>query len=81
MSRMLNLYDARSQLSALVEKVAAGAEVIIAKAGRPRAKLVPVGPIGRRTPGRARGKIRIAADFDAPLPDDVLAGFAGRNSR
>jgi prevent-host-death family protein len=76
MFRMLNLYDAKSQLSALVEEAAAGAEIIIAKAGRPRAKLVPISPVARK-PGRGKGKIRISADFDAPLPDDVLAGFAG----
>ena len=81
MLRMLNLYDAKSQLSALVEEAAAGTEIIIAKAGKPRAKLVPVGPVTRRTPGRAKGKIRMAADFDAPLPDDVLDAFSGGRSR
>ena len=81
MFRMLNLYDAKSQLSALVEEAAAGTEIIIAKAGKPRAKLVPVAPVTRRTPGRAKGKIRISADFDAPLPDDVLSGFSGGRSR
>lgn len=81
MFRMLNLYDAKSQLSALVEEAAAGAEIIIAKAGKPRAKLVPLGPVARRKPGRAKGKIRMATDFDAPLPDDVLAGFTGGGRR
>ena len=80
MFRMLNLYDAKSQLSALVEEAAGGAEIIIAKAGRPRAKLVPIGPVAR-TPGRGKGKIRMSADFDAPLPDDVLAGFTGGGKR
>lgn len=81
MFRMLNLYDAKSQLSSLVEEAAAGAEIVIAKAGRPRAKLVAVRATTRRQPGRAKGKIRIAADFDAPLPDDVLAGFLGGHER
>ena len=74
---MLNLYDAKAQLSALVEEAAAGTEIIIAKSGRPRAKLVPIRLKTRRRPGRAKGKIRMSADFDAPLPAAVLAAFAG----
>lgn len=74
-TRMLNLYDAKAQLSSLVEDAAAGAEIIIAKAGKPRAKLVAVRPAVARRPGSAKGKIWIAADFDAPLPGDVLTAF------
>jgi prevent-host-death family protein len=74
---ILNIYEAKAQLSALVEQAAAGAEIIIAKAGRPRAKLVPIRDAARRRPGRAKGKIWIAADFDAPLPADVLDAFGG----
>lgn len=72
---MLNLYDAKARLSSLVEEAAAGAEIIIAKAGKPRAKLVAVRPVAQRRPGSAKGKIWIAADFDASLPDDLLAAF------
>jgi prevent-host-death family protein len=72
---MLNLYDAKARLSALVEQAAAGAEIIIAKGGKPRAKLVPLRQAGNRKPGRAKGRIWIAADFDAPLPKTVLDGF------
>jgi prevent-host-death family protein len=78
MSRLLNLYDAKAHLSSLVEEAAAGAEIIIAKAGKPRAKLVPLRRATRRRPGSARGKIRLAADFDAPLPAAVLESFAGK---
>jgi prevent-host-death family protein len=74
---MLNIYEAKTRLSALVEEAAAGAEIIIAKNGRPRAKLVPIRDAGRRKPGRAKSKIRIADDFDAPLPQGVLNGFTG----
>ena len=74
---MLSLYDAKTQLSALVEQAAAGAEIVIAKHGRPMAKLVPFREAKRRKPGRAKGKIWIAKDFDAPLPDDVLDTFSG----
>ena len=77
MSYQLNLYEAKARLSALVEEAAAGAEIIIAKGGKPKAKLVPLRQSGRRTPGSAKGKIRIARDFDAPLPDDVLDAFNG----
>jgi prevent-host-death family protein len=80
MSYQLNLYDAKARLSALVEEAAAGAEIIIAKGGKPKAKLVPLRQAGRRKPGSAKGKIQIAADFDAPLPDDVLDAFTGRRA-
>ena len=77
MAKVINLYQAKSQLSALVEAASAGAEIIIAKAGVPRARLVAVKASRRRKPGGSKGRIRIAADFDAPLPPDVLAGFSG----
>jgi prevent-host-death family protein len=72
----LNLYEAKTRLSALVDQAAAGAEIVIAKHGKPMAKLVAVRPAPRK-PGRAKGKIRIAADFNAPLPPDVLKSFLG----
>jgi prevent-host-death family protein len=74
---MVNLYDAKTQLSALVEAAAAGKEIIIAKNGRPRAKLVAYRETARRKPGRAKGRIWMSADFDAPLPKDVLEAFSG----
>ena len=77
MVKVLNLYEAKSQLSALVEEASAGTEIVIAKAGVPRARLVPVKARARRRPGGSKGRIRIAADFDAPLPADVLVGFTG----
>jgi prevent-host-death family protein len=73
--KALNLYEAKSQLSALVEEAAAGTEIVIAKNGRPRAKLVAIRPVRQREPGSARGRIRVAADFDAPLPAHVLEAF------
>lgn len=78
MARVLNLYQAKSQLSALVEEAAAGHEIVIAKAGIPRARLVPMRRVARRRPGGSKGRIRIAADFDAPLPREVLAGFRAK---
>ena len=79
MAKVLNLYEAKSKLSALVEEAAAGREIIIAKAGVPKARLVPVGRGRRRRPGTAKGRIRIAKDFDAPLPPDLLALFLGED--
>lgn len=76
--KVVNIYEAKTQLSKLVDEAAAGREVVIAKAGVPRARLVPLAaPRRRRRPGGAKGRIRIAADFDAPLPPDVLAAFLG----
>jgi prevent-host-death family protein len=78
MARILNLYEAKSQLSALVEEAAAGEEIVIAKNGVPRARLVPIKRVARRKPGGSKGRLRVAADFDAPLPRRVLEAFSGR---
>jgi prevent-host-death family protein len=75
----VNIHQAKTQLSRLVEAAATGQEIVIAKAGRPVARLVPLAsPVRRKQLGLLRGKIRIGADFDAPLPDDVLAAFEGQ---
>ena len=79
MPKVLNLYDAKTQLSALVDEAAAGAEIVIAKAGRPKAKLVPFREAARRRPGRGKGRVWIGKDFDAPLPKAVLDAFYGRS--
>jgi len=71
----LNLYEAKTQLSALVDEAAAGAEIIIAKNGKPMAKLVAFKQAVRRKPGRLKGKIWISDDFDAPLPQDIIDSF------
>ena len=75
--RIYNLYEARTRLSRLVDRAAKGEEIVIAKDGVPRAKLVPLRrPAGRRRrPGGWEGKVRISDDFDAPLPAEVLAAF------
>ena len=74
-----NLYEAKSSLSRLVERAAAGEEIIIAKAGKPMAKLTPVSKPRRRKPGGWKGRIRIAKNFDAPLPDEIQRAFQGRS--
>jgi len=75
-TKTVNLYEAKTQLSRLVERAARGEEVVIAKAGEPKARLVPLArPAKPRTPGIWKGRVTIAADFDAPLPAEVLADF------
>ncbi len=71
----INIHAARTQLSRLVDEAAAGEEIIIARAGKPVAKLVALGkvaPAGKRVLGRLAGKLTVPADFGAPLPDEVL---------
>jgi prevent-host-death family protein len=75
---IVSLYEAKTRLSALVEAAAAGAEIIVTKNGRPRAKLVAIRAATRRRPGRAKGKIWMSPDFDAPLPRAILDGFSGK---
>jgi len=74
---VFNVHDAKTHLSRLLDRVAQGEEIIIAKSGRPVAKLVRVAGEPRR-PGRLKGRIRIAPDFDEPLPEEVLAEFRGK---
>ncbi len=80
MPKKLNLYDAKTHLSALVDRAADGEEFIIAKAGKPLARLGPQ-PVRRkrRRFGAWKGKIHIADDFDAPLPPEIVAAFEGRS--
>ncbi|HLE71872.1 MAG TPA: type II toxin-antitoxin system prevent-host-death family antitoxin [Vicinamibacteria bacterium] len=79
MAKQVNLYHAKTHLSALVERAAGGEEIIIAKAGLPRARLVPLArPSKPRRPGAWKGRVVIGPDFDAPLPEEVLAAFEGK---
>ena len=76
--RTLNMHQAKSQLSALVEAALTGEEVVIARAGKPMVRLVPYNErTAPRKPGGWEGRVRIADDFDAPLPDDVQRLFEG----
>lgn len=74
----INMHEAKTHLSRIVERVEAGEEIIISRAGKPVAKVVPIRTTGpRREPGSLRGRIHLADDFDAPLPADVAGAFAG----
>jgi prevent-host-death family protein len=73
---IVSLYEAKTQLSQLVERAAAGEEIVIAKSGRPRARLVPLEDTrALRVPGKGKGRWRLRRDFDAPLPEKVIRGF------
>lgn len=72
----VGLYEAKTHLSTLVERAAEGEEIVIAKSGKPKARLVPMGEVHpRREPGKGRGQWVISDDFDAPLPPEILAAF------
>lgn len=74
--KTVNIHAAKTQLSRLVDEAARGEEIVIARAGRPVARLAPLRETSApRKPGLMRGKIRIGRDFDAPLPRDVLDAF------
>ncbi len=75
----VNIHEAKTHLSRLLQKVANGEEVTIARAGVPVARLVAVEPEKKkiRPLGMDRGRVWVADDFDAPLPDDLLKAFYG----
>ena len=72
-----NIHEAKTHLSRLLARVSAGEEVVIANAGVPVARLVPMAGGAERILGGEQGRITISPDFDAPLPPDVMAGFEG----
>ena len=72
----VNIHEAKTHLSRLLARVSLGEEITIAKAGKPIARLVPIQQkLKERVPGTAKGKIWMAPDFDAPLPDQILDEF------
>lgn len=78
MPKVVNIHAAKTHLSRLVERAAGGEEIIIARGGEPKARLVPLASRRAvRRPGLLRGKIEVAEDFDAPLPPSVLELFYG----
>ena len=79
MAKPVNIHVAKTHFSSLVERAANGEEIIIAKAGKPVARLMPLAaPARRRQLGLLKGRIKIAPDFDAPLPEEILRLFEGR---
>jgi prevent-host-death family protein len=75
----VNLYEAKTRLSQLVDKAAGGEDVVVSRNGKPLVRITRLDGAKRNIKfGVLKGKIKIAADFDAPLPANLLAGFEGR---
>jgi len=72
----VNVHEAKTHLSRLLERVERGEEIVIARAGKPVAKLVPIEPRARRgMGGKYKGQIWMSDDFDEPLPWQIFPGF------
>jgi len=77
--KQVNIHQAKTELSKLVERAESGEEIIIARAGKPAAKLVPLARVrGQRRLGLLDGKFKIPDDFNAPLPASLIRAFEGR---
>ncbi len=75
----VNIYDAKTRLSQLVDKAASGEDVVVSRNGKPLVRITRLDPAKRRIRfGVLKGKLTISEDFDAPLPETTLAAFEGR---
>jgi prevent-host-death family protein len=78
-TRTVNIHEAKTHLSKLLARVEAGEEIVVARDGRPIAKIVRLSERPRRRkPGFLKGRIHMSDDFDDPLPDDIQKAFEGR---
>ena len=78
MRSVVNIHQAKTHLSRLVDQAMEGQEIIIAKSGKPLVRLLPVAQDRPpRQPGSMKGRLHVPPDFDAPLPDEILAQFEG----
>jgi len=75
--RIVNIHEAKTHFSKLVDSVLRGNEILIAMAGKPVAKLGPIPKKKKKRFGVMKGKVKIAKDFDAPLSDEILGDFEG----
>ncbi len=73
--RLINMHEAKTNLSRIAEEVALGEEIIVAKAGKPKMKLVPIDKNKKIKFGALKGKIKISDDFDSPLPETIINDF------
>lgn len=77
---VVNVAEAKARLPELIERAGRGEEIVLARNGRPRARLLPLETDhSLRVPGKGKGRFRILRGFDAPLPADVLASFEGED--
>ena len=79
-SKPVNIADAKARLPELVQRAARGEEIIIARNGRPQARLVPLTPAQPRMPGKGAGEWVVVGEFNDPLPDELVAAFEGRET-
>lgn len=78
--KTVNIHEAKTHLSKLIARVRKGEEVVLAKAGKPVAKIVPFEAAPRRrVPGHAKGLVKIFDNFDDPLPEEFMRAFEGRD--
>jgi prevent-host-death family protein len=82
MARVVNIAAAKAHLPELIERAANGETVIVARAGKPRAKIVALDDEApkKRVPGKGKGRFRLKKGFDEPLPEDVIALFEGEKA-
>ena len=73
--KIFNVYEAKTKLSQIIEATLNGEEVIIARSGKPLVRMIPYLKEGKRKLGTLKGKVKMAADFNDPLPEDLLADF------
>ncbi len=76
-SVVVNVAAAKARLPELIERAARGEEIVLARAGKPRARLMPLDTSRKalRVPGKGKGRFRLSRDFDEPLPAEVIASF------
>lgn len=81
MSKIVNMHEAKTNLSKLVEEAERGEDILLARAGKVVARIVAVAPSRKRELGQWKGRVRMAPDFDAPLSDSDLAAWEGQDPR
>ncbi len=77
MTEKVNIHEAKTHLSKYLAMVQEGREIVIAKSGKPIAKLIPIAEKSPRVPGSAKGRITVSADFNEPLPEHIQREFEG----
>jgi prevent-host-death family protein len=79
MKQVINIYDAKTQFSRLVDRAASGEDIVIARSGKPVALLTRIKPKSTKRPlGLLDGTFKVPDDFNAPLPDEILEAFEGK---
>jgi prevent-host-death family protein len=77
--KQMNVHEAKTHLSRLLDEAEAGEDIVIARAGKPAVRLVPVGSDAPGIIGLLKGKFTVAENFDDPLPTDLLELFEGKS--